>query len=305
MPQDAHPDRAGWRIRWRARIGVAGAIAASEARDAGRVAAARTRAKMPHRARRRRAAPRKSAAQEGRRRPGPAAAACRPTSSSRRSRRSRPSSTTSCRSRPSPRSVDRMPRPRRRSWSSPRRRARSRRARARRAGARRAGAGARHARAGARRAGAEPVVTAARAGRRAEAVDRTRVDRPRARDRRDVASSPSRRSASAPKNPRRPPSAHGGPIAAALPEALVAASVGTGAVRTGRQGRDEGFGDTRAVDGIDLTVPAGHLLRPRRPERRRQDDDPVDDRGTPAPRSRLDPRRRRGRGIRSARREAA
>jgi ABC-2 type transport system ATP-binding protein len=47
------------------------------------------------------------------------------------------------------------------------------------------------------------------------------------------------------------------PIAAALPEALVAASVGTGATALVVKGVTKAFGDTRAVDGIDLTVPAG------------------------------------------------
>jgi len=44
---------------------------------------------------------------------------------------------------------------------------------------------------------------------------------------------------------------------AALPEALVAASVGTGATALVVKGVTKAFGDTRAVDGIDLTVPAG------------------------------------------------
>jgi ABC-2 type transport system ATP-binding protein len=47
------------------------------------------------------------------------------------------------------------------------------------------------------------------------------------------------------------------PMAAALPEALVAASVGTGATALVVKGVTKAFGDTRAVDGIDLTVPAG------------------------------------------------
>ena len=47
------------------------------------------------------------------------------------------------------------------------------------------------------------------------------------------------------------------PIAAALPEARVAASVGTGASALIVKGVTKAFGETRAVDGIDLTVPAG------------------------------------------------
>jgi ABC-2 type transport system ATP-binding protein len=48
-----------------------------------------------------------------------------------------------------------------------------------------------------------------------------------------------------------------GPAAAALPEARVAASVGTGASALIVKGVTKAFGETRAVDGIDLTVPAG------------------------------------------------
>ena len=53
------------------------------------------------------------------------------------------------------------------------------------------------------------------------------------------------------------------------------------------------YGDTVAVEGVDLEVRAGLVLRHRRPERRRQDDDPVD-RDRPAAsrrRYRDDPRR--------------
>ena len=47
------------------------------------------------------------------------------------------------------------------------------------------------------------------------------------------------------------------PIAAALPEALIATPVGTGSSALIVKGVMKAFGDTRAVDGIDLTVPAG------------------------------------------------
>ncbi len=47
------------------------------------------------------------------------------------------------------------------------------------------------------------------------------------------------------------------PIAVAAPEARVAASAGTGASALVVKGVTKAFGDTRAVDGIDLTVPTG------------------------------------------------
>ena len=48
-----------------------------------------------------------------------------------------------------------------------------------------------------------------------------------------------------------------GSTAATLPEAWVAPSVGTGASALIVKGVTKAFGETRAVDGIDLTVPAG------------------------------------------------
>ena len=47
------------------------------------------------------------------------------------------------------------------------------------------------------------------------------------------------------------------PIAVAAPQAQVAASAGTGASALVVKGVTKAFGDTRAVDGIDLTVPTG------------------------------------------------
>ena len=52
------------------------------------------------------------------------------------------------------------------------------------------------------------------------------------------------------------------------------------------RGLKKSYGDVRAVDGLDLEIRAGRVLRPARPERRRQDDDDRDPRGADAPRRR-------------------
>ena len=84
---------------------------------------------------------------------------------------------------------------------------------------------------------------------------------------------------------------------ASPPPAVTAPAIETeGLVKT--------FGDTRAVDGVDLAVRARHGLRRPRPERRRQDDDDPHARHAAAARRRhragARPRRRR-RGRRRAR----